>query len=313
MTVGDDALGATSLVTGAGGLLGAAVVRQLATSDDVVAVYRPGSMGSSASSGDTVVAPGSSDISRIELDLSTLDSAPRIPACETVVHLAQSPHYRSFPDAAMDVFDVNVRSTQQLLNQAVRNGAKRFVFASTGSVYAPNHVAMTESAPIADMWSQGHYAASKRASELMCSAYSKHLTVVILRFFFIYGPGQKSSMLVPRLMENVQNAKPLTLQGENGFCLNPVYVDDAARAVATACKMTSSDVINVAGPDVVTFRELGELVGSAVGVPAQFAHDAQVKPAHCIASISHMEALLGRPEVPLSDGLRRLAIASQVL
>ena len=72
------------------------------------------------------------------------------------MHLAQSPRYRDFPEGALDVFEVNVGSTQRLLDWACRQGVKRFIYASSGGVYGHGEAPFEEDVPIKVAATLGH-------------------------------------------------------------------------------------------------------------------------------------------------------------
>src|SRR6202020_2899336 len=93
------------------------------------------------------------------------------------------------------------------------------------------------------------YAVSKLVGEQVVDQFRDVLTVASLRFFFIYGPGQRN-MLVPGLMETVRSGRPVPIAGDQGIRINPIYVDDAAAAVRGALQLDESGVFNVAGPEV---------------------------------------------------------------
>lgn len=297
-------MAAKAFITGGSGLLGEAVVRRMKSAGGIIASYRKRPDGVVAY--DPEHKDGLAPLSGIEVDLAGGEIGAELPPCDTVIHLAQSHRYKEFPAGARDVFGVNVRATQSLLAAAVEKGAKRFVFASTGSVYLPSEDALNEHSPLADQWQQGYYAASKRASEMLCAAYAGHITVVLLRFFFIYGPGQSSTMLMPRLIDSVTQGRDLILQGNHGFRLNPVYVDDAADAVIAASRLTESQVINVAGPEELTFRQLGQEIGLAVGCTPRFSVLEEHNPNHCVADTRLMRERLVVPTTGIAEGLRQM-------
>ncbi len=284
------------LITGANGLLGRAVLRRLEGKPNVAALVREAPEAGLPGQ----AAPVIQDLSK-PFDFNL----PQVP--ETVVHLAQSSRFREFPDAALDVFEVNIGSTQRLLDWACHNGVKRLIFASTGGVYGNSDTPFTEDSPLSNRSDLGHYIASKRCGELLCEAYGREMIIVILRFFFIYGPEQRRSMLMPRLVDNVSAGRPLTLQGHSGIKLNPIHVEDAASAVLAANQLEEGTTINVAGPDVVSLREIGELIGSAVGEPARFEVNEEARPRHLIADIARMRQLLGSPTTSMADGMATMA------
>ena len=78
----------------------------------------------------------------------------------------------------------------------------------------------------------GFYLSSKLCSEIIADNYSSFMNIVSLRFFFVYGPRQSETMLIPRLIKNIKNGDAITLQGPDGILINPTYVSDAAEVVA---------------------------------------------------------------------------------
>lgn len=281
------------LITGANGLLGRALVARLASYRDVYALARSRL---SESFGAGVVA--------IEHDLRQQEVPRMAETPDTIVHLAQSPRHRDFPDGALDVFEVNTGSTQRLLDWAGRHGVKRFIYASTGSVYGHGQAALSEDAPVPD--SLGHYAASKRCGELLAAAYRERMVVIVLRFFTIYGPGQRADMLIPRLVNNVMLGRPIVLQGESGARFNPIYVDDAAAAVDAATGLAMSETINIAGPQVLSLREIGDEIGNATSRVARFEVQSGATPMHLVGDTAKMRRVLVSPRIAFAEGVNRL-------
>ena len=189
------------LVTGASGLVGSHARAALgAEGHHVVAVGRGGD---------------------VECDLAReVPAVESVGELDTVVHLAQSARYKEFPEGVEDVVAVNVAATAGLLDLARRAGARRFVLASTGGVYAPSAGPLHESDPVS---AAGFYPVSKRAAELLARAYDDLLEVVVLRPFFVYGPGQRAGMLVRAMAERVRGGEEIVLQGERGMVFNPVH------------------------------------------------------------------------------------------
>ena len=279
----------TVVVTGGTGFLGSAVLELLARrGEEVVALHRPGT-----------TPPDLAGVRWIAQDLATPLSASLPEAAEGIVHLAQSRRYREFPDGVRDVFAINAGMAVELLDYARRVGAKAFTYASSGAVYAAGPEPVRES----DAPRPGNfYAASKLAGEAAVEQYRQLLNAHVLRFFFIYGPGQRN-MFIPGVLARIRDGQQVTLAGSDGIRVNPVFVDDAAAAVAATLDLPESATLNIAGPDVVSLREIAEIGGRLLGRPPSFANtDPQPD---LVASTDRMAAVVGAPTVAFEEGLRR--------
>ena len=223
-----------------------------------------------------------------------------------IVHLAQSPYFREFPKNALDLFKVNIESTARLLDYGMRVGIERFVYASSGGVYGNGAQAFKENAPVVPSGHLGHYLGSKACSEMMIHNYASFFKVIILRPFFIYGPGQNKTMLLPRLFDRVAAYKPIQLQGSHGIRINPLHVEDASEAILRSSHLNESTIINLAGPEVLSIREICEAFGTFLGKTPVY-EAIEESPSDLIGDISLMKTLLHEPDVRLRDALANLA------
>lgn len=269
------------LVTGATGLIGAHLTAKLNAAGHTVAAVTRGAIP------DRPVR----DLQWYSLDLAAPSWNALPTGVDVIVHLAQSPHYRSFPEGAMDVFNVNVASTARLLDWAREVGVKQFILASSGGV---SDVAVP---PLS------HYVVSKRCAELLAESYAAFFHVLILRFFFVYGTGQKPWMLVPRLVRSVASGGEITLAGTDGPRLNPVYVGDAVDAIARGIAGQASGTIDIAGPEVLTVRAMGEAIAARLRRRANYASDPGAVPRDLIGDISLMSSRLAPPRYRFTEGI----------
>lgn len=242
----------------------------------------------------------------LPFDLSSEDFDRHLPdSIEAVIHLAQSNHFKDFPDKAKDIVAVNALSTIKLLDYARRAKAKTFVYASSGAVYGtPVEVCHENTALTVDS-KKGLYYASKLASEMFIESYSNYMKTVILRFFFIYGPGQRKQMLIPRLVNSVLENKPISLQGNHGMRINPIYALDAATAVTASLSIPQSAIINVAGSEVLSLRQIGETIGAHVGKSPCFDINHSATPVDLVGDITKMHSLLTKPQVFFTEGIKK--------
>ena len=279
------------LVTGAGGLVGRHLVDALRTHHQVYAVHRPGAPGEGT---------GVDWIAADLTDPSFVDILPD--GVDGVVHLAQSRRFREFPDGARDVFGVNVGSTAALLDWCVRTGVRRFVLASSGGIYGYGRDPFTEEYPVGSAGRLGYYQATKHCAELLSENYADHMTVVVLRLFFVYGPGQRPDMFIPRLTRSVAEGRPIRLDGADGLFTNPVNVADAVSAVQRALDLEQSHRINVGGPDVLNLRQIAEAIGARLGRAPLYSVDPAAESKDLIADIGKMTRLLVAPSIGFADG-----------
>ncbi len=287
---------AAVLVTGAAGFIGQHLVAALADRHDVYGLGRG--------------ARPEATPPAVQWLLHDL-TAPALPGAmpsrvDTVVHLAQSQQYRRFPVAVSDVFDVNLRATMLLLDWAQRTGAHRFVLLSTGGVSGTGERPLREDQPYVGAGPLAFYFATKYSAEILAHSFSSLLSDVILRPFFVYGPNQKPNMLMPRLIARITRGEPVSLQGAEGIHLNPVHVDDCVRAIEASFALDGSHVINVAGPEVLSLRNIAETIGGVLGRPPVFEYDEKARPGHMVADISRMRAVLAPPTIAFADGIRGL-------
>lgn len=239
------------LITGASGLLGQELLPRVAESHQIYSV-------------------GRTDLKTFDLlpriDLSTDWDVSLLPSrIDAVIHLAQSSRYRDFPEAATEVFDVNLRSTARLLDYARSAGAKRFVLASTGGIYRSGVGPVSEDSELLTTSELGHYFATKLASEMLAGNYRPYMDVHVLRIFFMYGPRQRSGMFLPSLIDRIDSGRSVSLSGHSGISLNPVHVRDVARFVSSLLETGGPKTINIAGPEVASIRSMADSIGRLLG------------------------------------------------
>lgn len=294
------------LLTGATGFIGAGLLRAL------VGEARDHGSGDAASADNDVFAlarrePAAgfgSSATWISHDLSRPLSPAVLPErIDAVVHLAQSNRYREFPEGAADIFAINIRATFELLEYGRRAGADRFVFASTGGVYGYNYERVVETDPVSPL---NFYLSSKYAAELLIANYREVLDAVVVRPFFVYGPGQ-NRMLIPTLVEKVLAGSTIEIDGDPGLTINPVYVDDCVAALLRALRHRGSGLFNLAGDESITITDLVTLIGELCGVKPVISHRDSDPGGDLLGDNQRMKSVLGTsPATGLREGLRRV-------
>lgn len=288
-------MGKTVIITGASGLIGQHLVKELADTWDIHAVSRKKHERNEA------------NISWHCIDLEQdFDNGSLPKRVDAIVYLAQSDYFRDFPDKAINIFSVNTFQVLKALDFARRTGVKSFIYASSGGVYGFPEKSVEESITIPASGNIGFYLSSKLCSEMLAENYAPYMNIVLLRFFFVYGKGQKRSMLIPRLVDSIRDGKLISLQGNDGLHINPVHVSDAVRAISRALKLRGCHRLNVAGPDAFSLRELCEIIGRKLNIKPAFEVNPSAESGNLIGDIKKMQSLFVDPVVHFEDGIQEL-------
>jgi len=282
------------LVTGGNGLLGRELCRVLADQHAVTSIVHS-----------TVIDP-IDGVSYVVRDLSSPKAVSDLPSSiDAVFHLAQSSQFREFPSGTRDTFEVNLRSTLDLLEYCRTAGGRQFFLASTGGVYGGQNDPISEAGALIPPSEIGFYFATKLAAEMLCSTYRQTFDVTVLRIFFMFGPRQRPDMFLPRLIQRVVNGEPIYLGGENGVRVNPIPASDVAQILSRLIDRTCPPVLNIGGPDVVTLKQIAESIGDLVSRDPIF-ESGPTSP-DIIADISVLESVIGEfPLTPFSDALKSM-------
>lgn len=286
------------VVTGAAGLVGRSVVQQLVRrGDDVLAVLRPNVSANALPAG----------VSAVEIDLGEKpeQALAALGRFDALIHLAQAPGWHGFPKQAGAIARINVAASAALAEAAIAAGARCMVMASSGGIYGPSPTPIREESPIKPGDELGFYLAAKAAAESLLGYFRPHLLVHVLRPFFVYGPGQAPSFLLPRLVNSVRSGTAVRVDGGTGPAINPIWVEDAAAAFIAALGCDTAVTANIAGPDVVTVREIATLVAARLGVTANFDETARA-PDNYVADTSVMAHKLGAATTSFETGLSAL-------
>ncbi len=206
--------------------------------------------------------------------------------------------------------ETNATGALNLLELCRRSGVRKFVLASTSSLYGShNPLPYREDADTDRPLSP--YAASKKAAEALCHAYHHlhQLDVTVLRYFTVYGPAGRPDMSLFRFVQWVDEGRPVTIYGDGQQSRDFTYVDDIARGTVAALRPLGYEVINL-GSDrparlIDMLRLVERLLGKTARIDFQPAHPADV-PATW-ADVGRAGRLLDwEPTVTYEEGVARL-------
>lgn len=225
---------------------------------------------------------------------------------DAVLHLAQA--NVPFPAGASDMFAVHVEATQQLLELARTRGTKRFVFASTGSVYAPAERPWRESDRATG---PGYYAATKLAAEALIQGYGELVPHTIFRLFVPYGPGQ-TGRLVPGLINRVRTGQAVTVASGQGPRFNPLYISHVVEAFTQALDAEGNQLLNLGGNEVLSVRQMAETIGRELRQEPLIQHTPGAGPRDVVGDTTAFQTAYRLPDRPttFAEGVRAMLAAS---
>jgi nucleoside-diphosphate-sugar epimerase len=230
-------------------------------------------------------------------------------AISAVVNLAARAGVRASVSNPRVYLRTNCEGTLNLLEACRRHGVKKFVLASSSSLYGAEHPLpyredLDTSRPLTP------YAASKKAAEALAHAYHylHGVDVSILRYFTVYGPAGRPDMSIFRFIRWIAEGQPLQLFGDGRQQRDFTYVDDVAGGTVAALMPLGFEVINLGGDQptalAAVIDQLARLLGKEPHWQRHPAERADL-PATW-ADIGKARRLLGwAPQVPLDEGLRR--------
>ena len=278
------------LLTGANGLLGKRVTRDLILQDFEVFNL-------------TRTPCTRKHVQNLVVDLSSDWESSKLPAqIDAVIHLAQSNKYKQFPSHASDIFEVNVSSSSRLLEYARNSNAKVFIFTSTGGVYGTSDKPFHESQASQSTLPDNFYVSTKWCTETLIQNYSDFFNTVIFRPFFIYGRGQNRSMFLPRIYDSIKRNDPVKLQGNNGIKINPIHVSDASNAIISSLNSQNMHyTYNLAGKNTISLRQICELFGNFLNTSPKYEFLEKNLKQDIIGDITLLSQNLMSPELDIKD------------
>ncbi|HUH96135.1 MAG TPA: NAD-dependent epimerase/dehydratase family protein [Anaerolineales bacterium] len=227
-----------------------------------------------------------------------------------VINLAARAGVRYSVENPWAYVETNVIGTLNMLELCRQSGTKKFIFASTSSIYGANPPYPTpESASSSEPLQP--YAASKKGAEALCHSYHHlyDMDVSVVRYFTVYGPAGRPDLALFRFVQWISEGRPVRVNGDGNQSRGFTYIDDIARATLLALKPLGYEIINIGGHEVITINDSIKLIEELTGKTA----DVQYGPPNLAdmftnwADVSKAKGLLGwEPRTGLRAGVKKL-------
>lgn len=299
------------LVTGGAGFIGSAMVKHLLNEGfEVKAFDLPMQFIRNPLPDKAIVCEGSI------MDINDLSCA--IKDCDYIIHFAARLGVKKTEEHQLTTLYTNIQGTINVLEACIKDQVDKVLFASSSEVYGDQtKISISENNPLNP---KSVYALSKLAGEYFIKAYYQRYEVdyTIIRFFNIYGNGQRNDFVIPRFVENIKQNKPPQIYGTGeqvrAFC----HVDDAIKGsyLALLNKNANSEIFNIGNDtEPVSMEELAFRVINLAKkdfdplyIPIEVSDRTSSREIYTrVPNISKAKKILGyKPSISLNEGILKM-------
>jgi len=229
---------------------------------------------------------------------------------DVIVNFAAESHVDRSILSPAPVFETNLGGTFTLLEAARTHQTPRYVQISTDEVYGsidPPHEADESSA----LRASSPYSASKAGADLLALSYfvTYKMPVTVTRASNNYGPYQFPEKLIPLMISNALEDKPLPIYGDGQQVRDWLYVDDHARAILAVIERgRSGEIYNIGGSCALPNLEVVRKILAAVGKPESLMQPVKDRPGHdrryALSTQKLVRETGWQARVPFEEGLR---------
>ncbi|WP_435308212.1 GDP-mannose 4,6-dehydratase [Sebaldella termitidis] len=233
---------------------------------------------------------------------------------DTVIHLAAMAGVRPSIENPLLYEKVNVRGTMNILELMKKYNIKKFVCASSSSVYGNNEkVPFSETDNVDKAISP--YAATKKSCEIIGHSYHHlyNIDTIMLRFFTVYGPGQRPDLAIHKFTKLIYENKEIPFFGDGETQRDYTYIDDIIDGVLKAADYVENntdvyEIFNLGESQTISLKEMVTTIEKVIGKKALL-NKLPMQPGdvnRTFADISKAKKMLGYdPDTKFEDGIRK--------
>ncbi len=232
---------------------------------------------------------------------------------DVIVHLAAKAGVRPSIADPVGYADCNINGTVVVLESAKKNNIKKFIFASSSSIYGNNKKVPFSETDNVD-FPISPYAATKKAGELLCYTYSHlyDIDMTCLRFFTVYGPKQRPDLAIHKFCKLIMADNPIPFFGDGSMMRDFTYIDDIIDGVVKSIdKCNGYEIYNLGEERPMRLDKLVEEIEKVLGKKAILDRKpvppGDVKQTY--ADISKAKKQLGyNPDTEIAAGLKKFVL-----
>lgn len=164
-----------------------------------------------------------------------------------IINLAARAGVRASIEDPHAYLSTNTLGCLNLLEAAKKFRIRKFILASTSSLYAGQPMPFNEDFAVNQPLSP--YSASKKAAEAICYTYNHlyNISITVLRYFTVYGPAGRPDMSILRFIKWIHEGNPIKLYGDGTQSRDFTYIDDIVRGTISGLKLENMKTINLGG------------------------------------------------------------------
>jgi nucleoside-diphosphate-sugar epimerase len=229
---------------------------------------------------------------------------------DAIINLAARAGVRQSVENPWVYVNTNVVGNLNLLEIARHLKIKKYILASTSSLYGENPPLPTPESAESDHPLQP-YAASKKGAEALCHSYHYlyGIDTTVFRYLTVYGPAGRPDMVMFRLAKWIAEGHPVYVTGDGNQARGFTYIDDIARGTILGLKKLNYELINLGGHEVITINELVRIMEDKIGKKANIQYIDQHKAdvmQNCANVEKAKQMLSWEPQVNLDQGIANL-------
>lgn len=210
--------------------------------------------------------------------------------------------------------DVNVRGTMNMMEMCRKYGVKKFIQASSSSVYGNNKTVPFKETDIVD-FAVSPYAATKKSCEVMGHVYHSlyKIDMFQLRFFTVYGERQRPDLAIHKFVRLISEGNPIEVYGDGSTYRDYTYIDDIIQGIIKSMDYLLNNenvykILNLGESHAVALKDMIQIIENELGIKAIIknlpAQAGDVEKTY--ADIGKAQRLIGyNPSMSFSDGIKK--------
>ena len=254
------------------------------------------------------------DFSFYEIDITQSLDAVKEKNIAAVIHLAAKAGVRPSIKNPAGYLHTNITGTQKVHEFMQARSIRKLIFGSSSSVYGNNKkIPFSEDDPVDNPISP--YAFTKKAGELMNFTFHHlyNIDIINLRFFTVYGPGQRPDLAIHQFVKKISNNQPLVLFGDGQTARDYTYIDDTVGGIYNALEYCLRNTgvyttVNLSNNNPVKLHDLVDTIYTCMGKEKNVVHE-PMQPGDVditYADITKAGTLFNyKPATGLAEGIKR--------